>query len=214
MGVKYSQMCIQIKTPRRLEIIARWGPLPIIWSSGLKEVWNRRCWVWRGHQNTWTILVCKSINNAEEDSLDWSDSQNSILIVVINTYSCFLIELLCQTKQCNLKDLRLYARTSLTLILTELIPSLTHFRVQLSGFVFTNIAESRVWLENWVKAEERIHVPRAPVTLFYFILFFLRFLISIIGIKFALVKYDPLPLQSALNRPTFWFYVEGWGGVE
>ena len=29
MGVKYSQMFIQIKTPRRLEIIARWGPLPI-----------------------------------------------------------------------------------------------------------------------------------------------------------------------------------------
>ena len=29
MGVKYSQMFIQIKTLRGLEIIARWGPLPI-----------------------------------------------------------------------------------------------------------------------------------------------------------------------------------------
>ena len=29
MGVKYSKMFIQIKTLRGLEIIARWGPLPI-----------------------------------------------------------------------------------------------------------------------------------------------------------------------------------------
>ena len=29
MGVKYSQMFIQIKTPLGLEIIAGWGPLPI-----------------------------------------------------------------------------------------------------------------------------------------------------------------------------------------
>ena len=29
MGVKYSQMFIQIRTPRGLEIIARWGNLPI-----------------------------------------------------------------------------------------------------------------------------------------------------------------------------------------
>ena len=29
MGVKYSQMFIQIKTPRGLEIIARWDSLPI-----------------------------------------------------------------------------------------------------------------------------------------------------------------------------------------
>ena len=29
MGVKYSQMFIEIKTPRVLEIIARWGPLLI-----------------------------------------------------------------------------------------------------------------------------------------------------------------------------------------
>ena len=43
-------------------------------------------------------LVCKSIINSEEDSLDWRDSPNSIVIVVINSYSCFLIELMCQTK--------------------------------------------------------------------------------------------------------------------
>ena len=29
MGVKYSQMFIQIMTPRGLKIIARWGNLPI-----------------------------------------------------------------------------------------------------------------------------------------------------------------------------------------
>ena len=29
MGVKYSQMFIQIRTPRGLEIMARWGNLPI-----------------------------------------------------------------------------------------------------------------------------------------------------------------------------------------
>ena len=29
MGVNYSQMFIQMKTPRGLEIIARWGPFPI-----------------------------------------------------------------------------------------------------------------------------------------------------------------------------------------
>ena len=29
MGVKNSQMCIQTKTSPRLEIIARWGPLPV-----------------------------------------------------------------------------------------------------------------------------------------------------------------------------------------
>ena len=29
MGGKYSQMFIQIKTPRGLEIIGRWGHLPI-----------------------------------------------------------------------------------------------------------------------------------------------------------------------------------------
>ena len=41
--------------------------------------------------------MCKS-NNSEEDSLDWSDSPNLIVTVVIDSYSCFLIELLCQTK--------------------------------------------------------------------------------------------------------------------
>ena len=38
MGVKFiSQMVIQIETPRGLEIIARWGPIPIsmvLWSEG------------------------------------------------------------------------------------------------------------------------------------------------------------------------------------
>ena len=29
MGIKYSQMFIQIKTPRGLEIIAGWGYLPV-----------------------------------------------------------------------------------------------------------------------------------------------------------------------------------------
>ena len=29
MGVKYSQMFIQLQIPRGLEIIARWGPLSI-----------------------------------------------------------------------------------------------------------------------------------------------------------------------------------------
>ena len=82
IGVKYSQMFIQIKTPRGLGIIAGWGYLPISMVLRSEEVWNRRCWVWRGHQNTGTILVCKS-NNSEEDSLDWwSDSQNWIVIVV------------------------------------------------------------------------------------------------------------------------------------
>ena len=59
-----------------------------------KKVWNPRCWVWRRHQNTWTMLVCKSYNS-EEDSLDWSDSQDWIVIVtvVIDSHSCFLIEL-------------------------------------------------------------------------------------------------------------------------
>ena len=43
------------------------------------------------------IVVCKS-NNSAEDSFDSSDSPNWIVIVVIDSYSCFLIELLCQTK--------------------------------------------------------------------------------------------------------------------
>ena len=36
--------------------------------------------------------------HAEEASLDWSDSPNWIVIVVIDSFSCFLIKLLCQTK--------------------------------------------------------------------------------------------------------------------
>ena len=43
------------------------------------------------------MLVCKS-NNSEEDTLVWSDSANWIVIVVIESYSCVLIELLCETK--------------------------------------------------------------------------------------------------------------------
>ena len=31
-----------------------------VWSSGLKVVSNRRCWVWHGHQKSWTILVCRT----------------------------------------------------------------------------------------------------------------------------------------------------------
>ena len=52
----------------------------------LREVWNRRYWVWRGHQNTWTIPVCKS-NNSEEDSFHWSDSPNWIVIAVIHIHA-------------------------------------------------------------------------------------------------------------------------------
>ena len=43
-------------------------------------------------------------------------------------------------------------RTSLTLILTVLVPSINHFR-------FTNFAEFRVRLEHWENAERRVHVP-------------------------------------------------------
>ena len=87
-GGNYSQMFIQIKNPRGLEIIARWGHLPISMKSEIGDADIKI----REHS---TILVCKS-NNSEED---W------IVIVVIDAYSCFLIDLLCQTKHvCNLKD--------------------------------------------------------------------------------------------------------------
>ena len=42
-GVKNCQMFIVIETSPRLEIIAGGAPSQSIWSSGLKEVSNRRC---------------------------------------------------------------------------------------------------------------------------------------------------------------------------
>ena len=72
----------------------------VSWTVGnrLKEVSNRKYWVCRGYPKKWTILVCKRINNSEADSLDWRDSPKPTVIVVTNSYSCFRIELLCQTK--------------------------------------------------------------------------------------------------------------------
>ena len=99
-GIKNSQMFIQTKTSPRMEIIAGWCFFQSVWSSGLKEVWNRRCWIWRGHQNTWTILVCWVSKESQMRTArtDRKDSSNWIVIEVINFYSYFLIELLCQTK--------------------------------------------------------------------------------------------------------------------
>ena len=57
MRVKKCQMFIVIETSSGLETIARWGPSQSVWSSGLKEVSNRRCWVWRGNLNKWTMLL-------------------------------------------------------------------------------------------------------------------------------------------------------------
>ena len=62
MGVKYSQMFIQIKTLRGLEIIARWGPLPISMVLRLK---SEMLSLARTSKYV-NILVCKS-NNSEED---------------------------------------------------------------------------------------------------------------------------------------------------
>ena len=39
-----------------------------------------------------------SIRKSEEDRQDWKDSPNLVVILVINLYVCFSIELLCQTK--------------------------------------------------------------------------------------------------------------------
>ena len=39
-----------------------------------------------------------SINKTEEDSLDWKDSSNSIVSVLINSYSCFLIDEIVPTR--------------------------------------------------------------------------------------------------------------------
>ena len=49
-------------------------------------------------QNDVYHFIPFSSNNSEEDKLDWSDSPNWIVIGVIDSYSCFLIELLCQTE--------------------------------------------------------------------------------------------------------------------
>ena len=68
MGVKDSQMCIQTKTSPRLEIIARWDPLPIRmvpWSErSLKSKMLSLARISKVVNNTSVLNVKKS----EEDS--------------------------------------------------------------------------------------------------------------------------------------------------
>ena len=87
-------MFIQTKTAPRLEIIARWGPLPI--SMVLRSERNLKSKMLSlarslKYVNNTSVLSTKKW---EEDSYDWKDSPNWIVIVVSNLYSCLLIELL------------------------------------------------------------------------------------------------------------------------
>ena len=97
MGVKYSPMFIQIKTLRGLEMTARWVPLPISMVHRSEGSLKTEMLSLVRTSKYVNKTVCKS-KNSEEDSFDWSDSPNWAVIVVIDSYSCFLIELLCQTK--------------------------------------------------------------------------------------------------------------------
>ena len=85
-------MFILIETSPGLGIIARCGPLPINMvlrsEENLKSEMLNLARTSKYVKNT-SVL---SINKSEEDSLDRKDSSNLIVIVVINSYSCFLLD--------------------------------------------------------------------------------------------------------------------------
>ena len=85
-------MFILIETPPGLEIIARWDPLPI--SIVLRSEASHKSQMLSlartsKHVNNISVL---SINKTDEDNKDLKDSPNAIVIVVINSYPCFLID--------------------------------------------------------------------------------------------------------------------------
>ena len=98
MGVKI--MFILIETSPGLEIIAGWGNLPnsmvLRSEESLKSEMLSPALTSKYVKNT-SVL---SINKSEEDSLDRKDSSNLIVIIVINSYSCFLLDnIVCMQNQ-------------------------------------------------------------------------------------------------------------------
>ena len=99
MGVKFSNVHSKQDSPRTGDT-AKWCPLPssmVLRSEGSLKSEMLSLARTSKYVNNTTVLVCKSYNS-EEDSLNGSDSQNWIVIIVTDPYSCFLIELMCQTK--------------------------------------------------------------------------------------------------------------------
>ena len=85
MGVK--QMFILIDTSPGLEIIARWGNLPI--SMVLRSEESLKSEMQRLARTSKYLIHFTSVlrvNKSEEDSQDRQDSSNLIVIVVINPY--------------------------------------------------------------------------------------------------------------------------------
>ena len=88
-------MFILIETSPGLGIIAGWGPLPIILVLR-SEIGDAESGADIKIRKNTSVL---SINKPEEDSLDQKDSSNLIVIVMINSYPCFLLNKIVSMKK-------------------------------------------------------------------------------------------------------------------